>query len=257
MSTPGPKERWLSFLQKVQARADEVLAEAEGGLDELIATEVLDPVPLASAMSELHARILGLEKKIDDSWEKIDAELDDPPVRLPLLEAGRGARKAIARKSKVLQVTKQAKAIHAVWAIAEGEMKAPVKCSQCGAPVTPPVRHEACNVTCGHCKSVSVVRPGMATMMFFQGAGLHALGEEAALEESARLEEADDHYKSLREKRRRDVDTWVAAHRRYWLVYARGYGARVPGWSEEKAKAMAEAKLGHLKWELDSVETID
>ena len=253
-------ERWSAFLSKVKARVDEILSEADLGFDELIATEVLDPVPLSSALSELHARMLALEKKIDDSWEKIDAELGDDDDRDALLELGRRARRDIARRSQVMQVQKQAKAAHAVWKLALAEMermKSKSKCSQCGAPIEPTVLHEPSNVTCAHCKAVSVVRPGMATLLFFQGIGLHALGEEAALEESARLEDAIERYQAKRQKRRADVDAWVAAHRKYWLVYARGYGTHVPGWTEEKAKALAEAKLGGLKWELDSVETVD
>jgi hypothetical protein len=79
-------ERWSAFLAKVKARVDEILAEADPGFDELIATEVLDPVPLSSALSEFHARMLALEKKIDDSWEKIDAELGDDDDRDALCE---------------------------------------------------------------------------------------------------------------------------------------------------------------------------
>jgi len=256
----GSRARWTAFLAKVSARADEILAEADPGFDALIATEVLDPVPLSSALTEFHARMLGLEKKIDDSWEKIDAELDEPDARDELLELGRQARKAIARKSKVLQVQKQAKAAHAIWALAEEEMakvKAATKCTQCGAPIAVTVFHEASNVTCTHCKAVSVVRPGMATLLFYQGICLHAFGEEAALDESARLEEAIERYQGLRKKRKADVQAWVAAHRKYWLVYARGYGTHVPGWSEEQAKKMAEAKLGWLKSELETVQTVD
>ena len=209
---------------------------------------------------EFERPLLQLEKKIDDSWEKIDADLDEPEARDELYEAGRQARKSIARRSKVLQVQKQAKAAHATWELAKAEMakvKANTKCSQCGAPIQVTVFHEASNVTCGHCKAVSVVRPGMATLLFYQGICLHALGEEAALDESARLEEAVERYQAKRNKRKADVDVWVAAHRKYWLVYARGYGTHVPEWSDEKAKKLAEAKLGWLKLELENTETVD
>lgn len=253
-------DRWAAFLGKVRTRVDEILAEAGPGFDELLSTEVLDPAPLSAALSEFHARLLALEKKIDDSWEKIDAELEGGPERDALQAEGRKLRREIARRSKVMQVEKQAKAAHHLWALAEAEMakvKASSKCSQCGAPITPTVFHQPSNVTCTHCKAVSVLRPGMATLLFFQGIGPHALGEEAALEEGARLDEAIERYQSKRTKRRADVDAWVAAHRKYWLVYARGWGTHQPGWTEEKAKAMAEAKLGGLKWELESVETVD
>lgn len=266
MSVAALVQRWDTFLGKVCSRADEVCAEADPGFDALIDVEVLDSVPLSSALSEFHARMLALGTKIDASWEKIDAELDaldedDKYVhRDAMLEKGRLARREIDRKSKVMQVKKAAKAAHGLWALAEQEMltmRTATKCTQCGAPIEPSVLHEASNVTCPHCKSVSVVRPGMATMMYFQGVGLHAFGEEAALDESAKLEDADERYKNKREKRKADVKAWVDAHRKYWRVYARGYGLHVPGWSEEKANAMAEAKLGGLKWELESVETVD
>jgi hypothetical protein len=248
------QERWDAFLTKVAARADEICAEAEAGFDALIATEVLDPIPLASAMSEFHARMLGLGKKIDESWGKLG--LDDDALR----ERGRALEKRIDRQSKVLQVKKHAKAARAVQQLAEHEMqkvRAQTKCSGCGAPLQPKVLHEPSNETCAHCKAVSVVRPGMATLMLFQGACLHAFGEEAALDEGERLEAAVEQYRAVREKHRRDVDAYVAAHRQYWLVYARGYGACVPGWNEQKSKELAEAKLGFLKLELERTPVAD
>jgi hypothetical protein len=242
-------QRWETFLAKVAARADEILAEAGPAFDELIATEVLDPTPLSSALTELHSRMLGLERKIDDAWEKIDAELGDEGGRDALIASGRAVRKAIARKSKVMQVQKQARAAHAVWELARAEMeqvKTSTRCTHCGAPMEPTVLHQASNVTCAHCKAVSVLRPGVATLYFFQGICLHALGEEAALDESARLEDAIETYQALRQKRQSDVEAWRDAHRRYWVAYARGYGAHVPDWSEQKARDLVQARLAAL-----------
>jgi hypothetical protein len=226
------QERWEAFLNKVAQRLEEICAEADPGFDALIAAEVLDPIPLASAMSEFHARMLSLEKKIDDSWHQLGLEDD------ALREKGRALRKVIERRSKTLQVKKTAKAARAVKALAEVEMKrfaTDTKCTSCGAPLSPTVLHEPSNVTCGHCRAVAVARPGQATLMLFQGSCLHAFGEEAALEADEWLDDAGD-----------DVE----AHRRYWRAYARGYGACVPGWTEQKSKELAEAKLGGIKWRL-------
>ena len=245
------RERWEAFLAKVQARADEICAEADAGFDGLIAAEVMDPVPLASAMSELHARMMGLEKKIDESWDKLDLDGD------ALRAQGTQLKQRIARQSKALQVTKAAKAARAVQKLAQAEMAKSVQCSSCGGPLEPTVRHEASNVTCPHCKAVSVVRPGMATLMLYGGGCLHAFGEEAALDESVRLEAAVERWHAAREKRRSDVDAYVQAHRSYWLVYARGYGACVPGWTEAKSRELAEAKLGFLKYELERTRIED
>jgi hypothetical protein len=256
----SPQERWTAFLAKVAARADEIEAEADAGFDELIAMQVLDTAPLSAALTEFHARMLGLGRKIDEAWQKIDAELDAPHERSALVELGRRTTAAIDRKSKVLQVTKAAKAARELWKLAELEIekvRTQTLCAACGAPLVPVVFHEASNATCPHCKAVAVLRPGIATLLYFGGSGLHATGEHAALDESARLEAAILTYQATREKRRRDVDAWVAAHRAYWLVYARGYGTHVPGWNETKSKALAEAKLGALKWELDRVQTVD
>jgi hypothetical protein len=241
------QERWDAFLTKVSARADEICAEAEAGFDALISTEVLDPVPLSSAMSEFHARMLGLQKKIDESWDKLG--LDDDALRAK----GRQLSKRIERQSRELQVKKHGKAAHAVKALAEAEMQklvAEMKCAGCGAPLNPTVLHEPSNVTCTHCKAVAVVRPGMATLMLYQGYCLHAFGEEAALEESRTLDAATERYHAIREKKKADTDAFLAANRTYWLAYARGYGACVPGWSEAKSAELAEKKLGGVKWGL-------
>jgi len=95
------RERWTAFSRKVDRAREEILAEAAPAFDELIATEVLDPVPLSSALSEFHARMLALEKKIDDSWERSPPSSMSRPRATRLLERGgegaAGNRKQVAR----------------------------------------------------------------------------------------------------------------------------------------------------------------
>lgn len=162
-------ERWTTFLAKVRARLHEILEEAHAGMDDIIATEVLDPGPISAAENEVKARLFNLREKISPAWAKLEAELGD---ELAHLEAqGRQLESDILRAIEALERRTRAKVIERLEALAAEERATrTLKCAMCGGPLPEPaVQHRVENVTCTHCDAVNTVRPGLATAM------LHAL----------------------------------------------------------------------------------
>ena len=64
--------RWAPFVQKVNTRVDDVIAEANEGMDGLIATHATDFGPMGAAFGALQARFRGIEKKVGEAAEQIE-----------------------------------------------------------------------------------------------------------------------------------------------------------------------------------------
>ncbi len=258
--------RWDAFAPKVRARVVEVLAEADAGFDELIATEALDPAPLASALGELEARMRGLVKKVDDAWEKIDPELDaameeaDGPqvqrvakLRNELLRKRIALAEGVARAGRELSVRKAAEGARALLTLARAEMEKAGggrKCSACGAPLEPATLTEPSTVACAHCRAFNDVHPGPATALFYGGAALHALAEESALPEEERRDAEERRFRGLRHPTLADQRRYEGACLAYWRAYAKTFVALTPGSTPGQVEELAQARLGYLRLDL-------
>ena len=97
-------QRWAAFLGKVRARLTEILEEANAGLEEIIATEVIDPGPLSAAQNEVKARLFGLREKIGPAWTKLESELPGE-----LEDQGRALESEIMKAIDVLEAQTQQK----------------------------------------------------------------------------------------------------------------------------------------------------
>lgn len=255
--------RWETFAAKVRTRVEEVLGEADAGFDELIATEVLDPAPLASALTEFRSRMLGLGRKVDEAWEKLDRDLDaamdsaeGPGVaavaklRDDLLRRVGALREHITVAEEEMSVRKSAAGARALGEKAKAEMErlnGGRKCSACGGPIRPDVLHEPTTVVCGHCKAVNSVHPGPATALFFGGGAAHSLAQEACLKEAAALRSAEKRYRGYRHPTDADAKRYLDVALSYWRAYAKAFLGMMSEGAPEQVEATAKAKLGPLR----------
>ena len=158
--------RWKTFLDKVRGRLHEILAEAEAGLDDIIATEVIDPGPYTSAENEVRGRLFALRDKIGPAWAKLETEFGESlPSRLE--DDGRALEDEILEQADALQVRTRDKVIARLEVLATEEKRVrKLVCTRCGAALPEPaVQHRVENVTCTHCQAVNTVRPGPASAM--------------------------------------------------------------------------------------------
>lgn len=154
--------RWTAFLAKVRVRLGEILEEATAGLEDIIATEVIDPGPVSAAQNEVKGRLFALREKISPAWTRLEAELPGE-----LEEQGRALEDEIMRAVEVFEAQTQKKYRARLSELAEAELKErKLTCSKCGAPLPEPaVKHRVENVTCAHCQAINTVRPGLAMAM--------------------------------------------------------------------------------------------
>lgn len=251
--------RWKAFCDKIRKRVQEIEAEAIAGYREVIAVEgaVVDGTGITGVTNALRTRMIGLQKKVDDGFEKIDREMDEVAVeeheevasrffRAHLLAEKAQLERELERVTETMIIYGEAEAARALQAIAVEEAKAPLPCGHCGAPLQRPSWHETANVKCPACGAVTTATPGTAGMMFAKGAGAIALGLEEALPAWYARQDAETQWQRLRHKTLDDLARWEAANRAYWQKFAEGVARVHPGWTAQTVEDEVRGKMSHF-----------
>jgi hypothetical protein len=250
------EQRWATFIDKVRARVREIAGEADAAYREVIAVEVIDGIALSGVSSAIKARLIALGKKVDESWSKIDGEIDNVEGAARDVARFRSQQCAIGRRfgreidgvTEAIIVKGEADAARALIPLADKERKTPITCPHCGAPVQRPPEsdHKTINVTCSSCRAVVTATPGSATMMLVHGIGPIALAREAALPQWHALQAAEVEWHRLRKKTLDDLARFEAANRTYWQAYAEAMGRVMPGWGPQQVSDEVTGKMSQF-----------
>ena len=251
--------KWTGFAQKLEARIGEVLAEADAGLDALIAQHATDHGPMGAAFSAVQARFQGLHPKLDDAFEKIEEQYDEAvedadlneqdlravyDVRDELIRQRQRLADSLELAYEDLQKRKNADWARRLQQLAEQERQKGIACSQCGGPMQVEVYWQSSQVPCGHCSAVNDVSPGLAAGLFYQGLGVHALAHEAAWTEWMAERQARERFHAYRHQTQPDFDAYLNAARAYWTKYYQVGKQLYPALCDDVGQAV-EAKLRH------------
>lgn len=255
------KAKWDGFVPKIDARVQEVVAEADAGLDELIAQYALDPGPMGAAFSALQVRFRGLSQKLDEAWDKIDHELDQVRDEVDsgkdhehlsglwaqMIAMREQAKDRIDLAYESVQTRKNASWARNLWGQAQRDSQVPVACVKCGGGIQQTVFHQSSNQNCAHCGAVNQLHPGMAAGLLYQGNGLHSLAHEQAWNEWMAMNAAEKTFNNFRVPITRDREALLAAARAYWMKYYTSIAQMHPGFAEAfgSVEKAAEAKLSH------------
>ena len=251
-------DRWNAFTGKVRDRLQAVFAEADAAYKDVIAIDVVDQTAVSGVSSALKARIHGLGDKIDESWSKIDEEIDrvgdgidDAKVvgrfRGQMVGTKLQFRRWVDRSAEDFIVRHEADAARGLHAKAMTEVGAPLACSQCGAGLQRAMWHQPVNVPCPHCNAVTTATPGTAGALFVAGSGAIALAFEAALPQWHALQDAEVQWHKLRHRTEDDLARFEQATLAYWTAFAQARGQWMPGWGEPQINADIVGKMGHFQ----------
>ena len=262
-------QRWQTFQEKLQARVEAILTEANTGLDQLIAQHTTDPGPMGAAFSTLQARFHSLSSKLDEAWETLDNEIEETTDVDDLSDRDnqiaqelwlRWSREHSALGNRLddnyhaFEVKKQADWARSLHTLARAEIERGVSCNTCGAPLAITVYWQASNVECNHCNSVSGYQPGAAAGLYFQGAGAHSLAQEQALAEWFTEQQAERTLKRYRFATSADHAAYMEAARAYHTKYYQALRDLHPGspGALTTPEAAAAEKLKHYTaWDRD------
>lgn len=263
MSAPVPASlapfhaRWKAFVEKIRARVREIEAEAIAGYREVIAIDVVDGTGVTGVTNALRARLIALERKVDDAYDKLDKEMEDVDVdgedpqlvrrlHATMLSEKAALAREVERMTETIVVYGEAEAARALHARALEEAQAPLPCGNCNAPLQRPSWHETVNVQCPSCRAVTTSTPGTAGMMFAKGAGAIALAFEAALGAWYARQDAETQWQRLRHKTLDDLARWEAANRNYWQKFAEGMARNHPGWTAQTVEDEVRGKMSQF-----------
>ena len=251
-------DRWAVFSGKIRERVQAVFAEAGAAYQDVMAIDVVDGTALSGVSSALEARFHGLREKIDESWNKIDEEIDragdsidDAKLvgrfRGELLRVKLALGREVERSGREFIWRREADAARGLHAKAMTEVGAPLACSQCGAGLHREMWHKPVNVKCPHCGAMTTATPGTAGALFVAGTGAIALAFEAAIAEWHALQDAEVQWHRLRHRTVDDLARFEQATRVYWTAFARGRAQWMPGWGEGEIAAEVQGKMGHFE----------
>jgi hypothetical protein len=261
LQVPAPlapfQARWRTFVEKIRARLREIENEAMAGYREVIQIDVVDGTGVTGVTNALRARLIALERKVDDAYDKLDNEMqavdvdgeDDKAVRrfhASMLSEKAALGREVERMTETIVVYGEAEAARALHAVALEEARAPLPCGNCNAPLQRPSWHDTVNVTCPHCRAVTTSTPGTAGMMFAKGAGAIALAFEAALGAWYARQDAEAAWHRLRHKTLDDLARWEAANRHYWQTFAEGMARYHPGWTAQTIADEVRGKMSQF-----------
>jgi LSD1 subclass zinc finger protein len=220
-------QRWEGFLAKIVERQNEIFAEADEGVREIINSFPEDAMPLGNALQGLRFRIEELKQKVNDTWEQqVSPKFDE--VGAAFAEKGRDRKddfvRELAAKWDLFGAQLEALFYENLKPRAEAGEKKVVNCGGCGAPLKLPTRKDAVSHKCPACGAVNQVLAETAVAIY-QGAG-HALATLEALP----LRHQIERFRVDVDRQRRanswapepveSLDRWLAMEQAYWDKYA-------------------------------------
>jgi len=259
-------ERWNAFKGKVSQRADDVVAEGDEGLDEIIGADPLNPSSISTALSALESRFHGLgekvseaEQTIESDWDEACDDFDDEGDQRVLrrlwsgiVNESRALQRDIEGKKELISIKKNADWARVLQQLAEREWAQPRACGECDAEIRVPIVHATSSVTCGHCNAVNSIEVGMATGMYFQGNGVHSLAAEASRAQWQAESQAEHDLNELRHPTTADRQRYHDAAKARWSAYYTAFKSLHPGHTPTLEESVS-AKLAHYTaWDFTS-----
>ena len=217
-------QRWDAFIAKIHGRYQEVIAEADAGFADLIASDPTDTITYGNAMMGIHARVQGLTKMLGDTFQnQVSPKLSGPEERQcsDKLDA---ARNAIDGDWERRKATYETNIYRALWPRVQAAMQKGAPCTSCGRELRLTVPYNVEAITCPGCRTVNQVAPDPIVSTYFGGAP-HAFALAAAMPKreavDAQRRRANE-WRRAREWADEPIESlleWERLERDYWTTY--------------------------------------
>ena len=177
-----PKARWHAFLEKIEARHQELIDGAREALPGLVVDADFDLQPFTNALTAIHAQCLGLVQKIDQTFSaSAEAALEAADLD-PSPEQERGAQLGwkLELALREAEVEISAAAAETMFARAKEILARDFKCTKCGAPLGVKTSFFRSHyVPCAFCQTTNTFEPGQEVRMVEHFVA-HALAQRAS-----------------------------------------------------------------------------
>ena len=244
-------QQWQGYLQQVSDQVTQITQEAGAGCQQLLQTHPDDPMPMVNALQALGIKVNELKMQVENGWTQQTERIvgmggDSREVR----DAGQQATEQLTRWIDEAWGHTEANwknaAIKAMWPRVEQLMAQPVACNQCGAPITPRLRHMADSVQCSKCGAVNQTVPAPEVRTFYSmGPDIWAhattVDQRLAADRQRRLAQGQAGAEGLLQ--------WEKMERDYWTAFNAAKAQLLPASAEEQQKDV-ESKMKPILDEL-------
>lgn len=158
--------RWDTYINKIKARCDELIAQANAGTDAFVPQLMYDTSAIQNAWTGIKGQVFQLDDKIDAGWEKMDPLMDDAGFSSKEwdIEYAKSGEARIQmhwqyEKNYILAMAKAGKQVlfNVKNHINENKIHT---CTQCGNDLKISVySFRAKNIKCDACESVNTYKP--------------------------------------------------------------------------------------------------
>lgn len=234
-------QRFEAFLKKIEGRYQEVLAEADAGFADLIATDPTDTITYGNAMTGIHHRILGLGQLLDDTYrDQISPQLT-PEEDSRCIDRRVAFREWLDADWERRKLTYETNIYRALWPRVQPLLQKGVPCTNCGRELRlqNPLMTEA--ITCPGCRTVNQVGPDPVVSAYFGGAP-HAFAQAAAhpKREAVNAQRKRAHeWRRVREWADEPIESlleWEKLERDYWTTYYTTHASISPMSERDRAE---------------------
>jgi len=185
-------QRWDSYIQKITARCDEMIAQANAGTDAFVPQLMFDTNAVINAWTGIKGQVFQLDDKLDEGWDKMDTLMDKAGFKRKEWDREREksdeAKIQLHWKYEMNYILAMAKAGRQVLFnvknhINENKMHA---CTQCGNDLKIDVyTFRAKNIKCDACEAVNTYQPdarvtALEAWVVVPLANEHAIAEKEA-----------------------------------------------------------------------------
>ncbi len=218
-------QRFEAFLGKIYGRLQEIMTEAEQGLQGLMAQNPEDFMSYQNAMSGLEHRYSQLRDRLEQTWDdQIQPLFEEADLLDPGLDRKADAQLDLDARWNQWKATMVANFYRNLWPRAQAQLAEPVNCTQCGTGLQVPDPTVMSNVQCPSCSAINQVAPPPAVSAYSGAASAYAD------EECVRLRSEIERFRHEVDLWRRDRDwapeplesleRWEQMERNYWTTWA-------------------------------------
>jgi hypothetical protein len=245
-------------------RVQQLLQEADTGCQQMLHSNPADPLALQNALQAITLQIKDLQTKMGTTWsERMLSQLMGSKDNREPIEQGlqhwESAWQWVHESWERLRTNWMAEAMRHLWPHVQQEMAQPHKCTRCGAPFEPGLKHRADSVTCKHCGTANSTQPGAKTGLFYS-MGPDVWAEAATLDlrfEIDRFRRQVELQARARqnavgergEEPAESLERWESMERNYWTRYFGEKASLLPSPADEQKK-MVESRMKPIQDEL-------
>jgi hypothetical protein len=243
-------------MHQLGGQLQQLLHQADGGFQQMIAQNPSDPIPVNNALGAIEHQYKDLSEKLhnsfDEYYDRLCAAGPGEPghahMRCAMRAFDRWMEETWQRFENHIHVSHY----RAMWPLVQQAMQKPANCNRCGGPLRRATPHKSESITCHACNTVNQVMPETVVATYFGGSP-HYFAESSLIDKRTALQKFkddwDDHcdheHAADRDRPEEPIERLKQREqmeKAYWTAYAEAR-VRSEGGTPEDVRTLVEARM--------------